>query len=81
MQTPRPTNGIFERLRSSAKIALLGAGLVGTGYYLHGAHGPTLVPAAEAAGAAVTPKTEVPSEAKALSHAFSSVANSSYQRT
>jgi serine protease Do len=34
----------------------------------------TLVSPATAAGSAVTPKTEVPSEARALSHAFSNVA-------
>jgi serine protease Do len=63
-----------SRLASLSKIALVGAGLLGGGVYLHGAHGPTLIAPAQAASAAVTPKTEVPSEAKALSHAFSSVA-------
>jgi serine protease Do len=73
-RTFRPAPGILSRLGSAAKIALLGAGLLGTGYYLHGPQGPTMVPSAEAASAAVTPKTEIPTEAKALSHAFSSVA-------
>jgi serine protease Do len=59
------------------KVALVGAGLslFGAGVYFHkGAPGPALIAPAEAATAAVTPKTEVPTEAKALSHAFSSVA-------
>jgi serine protease Do len=76
MQPQRPSQGntILHRLASTAKVALLGAGLAGTGLYLHGSHGPTLIAPAAAANAAVTPKTEVPSEAKALSHAFSAVA-------
>ncbi|HVU49387.1 MAG TPA: trypsin-like peptidase domain-containing protein [Polyangia bacterium] len=69
-----PQRTLQSRLASFSKIALLGAGLFGAGIYWHGAHGPALVAPAEAATAAVTPKTEVPSEAKALSHAFSSVA-------
>jgi serine protease Do len=59
------------------KGALVGAGLsiLGIGAYFHGgARGPSLIAPVEAASAAVTPKTEVPTEAKALSHAFSSVA-------
>jgi serine protease Do len=56
------------------KVALVGAALLGAGVYLHGGHGPALVAPAAAATAAVTPKTEVPTEAKALSHAFASVA-------
>ena len=59
------------RLRLVFCLALLGAA-VGLG-----ARTPTSVfaPAtAEAAGPAVTPKTEAPNEARALSHAFSNVA-------
>jgi serine protease Do len=62
---------------SLKKIALVGAALslLGAGALFHGGRGPSLIAPAEAASAAVTtPKTEVPSEAKALSHAFSSVA-------
>jgi serine protease Do len=61
-------------LGSAVKLVLLGAGLAAAGFYLHGAPAATLIAPAAAANAAVTPKTEVPSEAKALSHAFSSVA-------
>ncbi|HVV49537.1 MAG TPA: trypsin-like peptidase domain-containing protein [Polyangia bacterium] len=59
------------RLRLVFGLALLGAAV---GF---GARTPTslLAPAAaHAAGAAVTPKTEAPNEARALSHAFSNVA-------
>jgi serine protease Do len=69
-----PQRTLKSRLVSLSKVALLGAGFLGAGAYLHGAHGPALIAPAEAASAAVTPKTEVPNEAKALSHAFSSVA-------
>jgi len=69
-----PQRTLFQRFSSMTKIALLGAGLMGAGAYLHSAHGPELISPAAAASAAVTPKTEVPNEAKALSHAFSSVA-------
>jgi serine protease Do len=76
MQPQRPlrAHAFLHRLAATAKIALVGAGLAGAGLYFHGAHGPTLIAPAVAASAAVTPKTEVPSEAKALSHAFSAVA-------
>jgi serine protease Do len=73
-QRPFPGTSILHRLAQAAKVALMGAGLVGGALYLHGARGPTLIAPAAAASAAVTPKTEVPSEAKALSHAFSAVA-------
>ena len=62
------------RFASMTRVVLGAAGLLGAGVYLHGAHAPALIAPAEAASAAVTPKTEVPNEAKALSHAFSSVA-------
>ncbi|HVZ71847.1 MAG TPA: trypsin-like peptidase domain-containing protein [Polyangia bacterium] len=71
-----------RRLGSAAKLVGLGAGLATAGFLVLG-HGratlpvPSLVPTAAAAApaaAAVTPKTEVPNEARALSHAFSSVA-------
>jgi serine protease Do len=62
------------RLATMTKAALVAVGLLGAGVYVHGGHAPTLIAPAEAANAAVTPKTEVPNEAKALSHAFSSVA-------
>jgi serine protease Do len=68
----------FRRNGFTGKLALaltgLGAGIGGAGLYFHGAQAPALVAPAAAASAAVTPKTEVPTEAKALSHAFSSVA-------
>src|SRR5450432_3525081 len=73
-QRPLRAHPFLHRLAATAKIALVGAGLAGAGLYLYGVHGPTLVAPAAAASAAVTPKTEVPSEAKALSHAFSAVA-------
>jgi serine protease Do len=58
----------------AGKVALLGAGLGGAALFGFAGSRATLVPAAVAAAPAVTPKTEVPSEAKALSRAFSSVA-------
>jgi serine protease Do len=74
-----PQRTFPSRLASFTKAALVGAGLslLGVGAYFHGgagARGPALIAPVEAASAAVTPKTEVPTEAKALSHAFSSVA-------
>jgi serine protease Do len=71
-----PQRTFQSRLPSTKKMALVGAALsfLGIGAYFHGGHGPALIASAEAANAAVTPKTEVPTEAKALSHAFSSVA-------
>src|SRR5450755_3134334 len=62
---------IRTQLRVLLTVAVFGAavGLAG--------RGPTRLLAtapAVAAGAAVTPKTEVPNEARALSHAFSNVA-------
>src|SRR5215831_9244508 len=48
-------------------LIVLGAGVIG-------ARGAGLVSPASAAGAAVTPKTEAPNEARALSRAFSAVA-------
>ena len=65
---------VLSRLASAGKVALLGAGLGGAALLVYGVPGGTLVSPATAADAAVTPKTEVPNEAKALSRAFSSVA-------
>jgi serine protease Do len=66
---------IVQRIANGAKIVLVGASLVGAGVLVRGTNGPSLVAPASAASAAVTtPKTEVPNEARALSHAFSSVA-------
>ncbi len=69
------------RLGSAAKLVGLGAGLATVGFLAFGRGGPVTVPslvspavAAPPAATSVTPKTEVPNEAKALSHAFSSVA-------
>jgi serine protease Do len=67
-------NSGFDRLATAGKIALLGVGLAGAGVFWHGTRVPALVSTAAAATPAVTPKQEVPSEAKALSHAFSAVA-------
>jgi serine protease Do len=72
-RTPRRTSPL-DRLAAATKVALLGAGLAAAGIFLYGTRGPALVPSAAAATAAVTPKTEVPSEAKAISRAFSAVA-------
>jgi serine protease Do len=78
-QRPQPTS-MFQSLATGVKIVLLGAGvgagLFSAGVFWNGTHlpVPTLVGSAAAATPAVTPKQEVPSEAKALSHAFSSVA-------
>ncbi len=69
-----PQRTLQSRLASMTKVALVAASLLGAGVYFHGTHSPALIAPAEAASAAVTPKTEVPNEAKALSHAFSSVA-------
>jgi serine protease Do len=71
-----PRTSAFDRLATAAKVALFGVGLAGVGVFWHGTRVPmpALVSTAAAATPAVTPKQEVPSEAKALSHAFSSVA-------
>jgi serine protease Do len=77
MQAQRTSFGtsILHRVVTGAKVALVGAGLVGVGVFLRGTHAATLIaPAAAASAAVTTPKTEVPTEAKALSHAFSAVA-------
>jgi serine protease Do len=74
MQPQRPRHSTLRRLASASKIALVSAGLAAAGFLLHGTRGPTLIAPATAANSVVTPKTEVPSEAKALSHAFSAVA-------
>ena len=74
MQPQRQPDSTFHRIASASKIALLGAVLAGAGFFFHGARGPALVAPAAAASTAVTPKTEVPNEARALSHAFSAVA-------
>src|SRR5262245_66474206 len=64
-----------NRMRATiAALALGVAGMVGLPTFFHGTPGgPGIAPAA-AAGAAVTPKTEAPNEARALSRAFSNVA-------
>jgi len=64
-----------NRMRATVAALALGvAGLVGLPTLFHGTPGaPGIAPAA-AAGAAVTPKTEAPNEARALSRAFSNVA-------
>ncbi|HEY2730371.1 MAG TPA: trypsin-like peptidase domain-containing protein [Polyangia bacterium] len=74
MQPQRQPDSIFHRIASASKIALLCAVMAGAGFFFHGTRGPTLIAAAAAASTAVTPKTEVPNEARALSHAFSAVA-------
>jgi serine protease Do len=80
MQAPNPSKRtiLFSRLARGVKLALFAAGLGGAAILVHGTRDPmstmTLVPSAAAANAAVTPKTEVPSEAKAISRAFSAVA-------
>jgi serine protease Do len=58
----------------AALVACMGAGLLTLGIGAVGARGAGLVAPVQAAGAAVTPKTEAPNEARALSHAFSAVA-------
>jgi len=63
------------RRRRRWRAGLLGGGCVALAAVAGIAHGTTgLVTPAAAAGAAVTPKTEAPSEARAMSRAFSSVA-------
>src|SRR4029079_12484063 len=64
-----------NRMRATVAALALGvAGLVGLPTLFHGTPGaPGIAPAA-AAGAAVTPRTEAPNEARALSRAFSNVA-------
>src|SRR6267142_6857234 len=74
MQPQRPPRSTLRRLTSAGRILLLGAGLGGAGFFFHGTtRGPALIGPAAAANTAVTPKTEVPSEAKVLSRAFSAV--------
>jgi serine protease Do len=77
-QEARQGTSVVERLARAGKVAAVGVGvsaaLFGAGVFWHGTRVPSLVPSAAAATPAVTPKQEVPSEAKALSHAFSSVA-------
>jgi serine protease Do len=74
--TPPGNSGRLGRFGGLAKLALFGAGIASGAVFFHGtaARPPALVPTAVAANAAVTPKTEIPGEAKALSRAFSSVA-------
>src|SRR5262245_12883051 len=74
--TTPPRNPLPRRFGGLAKLALFGLGIASGAVLFHGtrAQPPALVPSAVAANAAVTPKTEVPGEAKALSRAFSSVA-------
>src|SRR5436190_11010535 len=66
---------IRNRMRAIVAALALGlAGMVGLPGLFHGAVGaPGIAPAA-AAGGSVTPKTEAPNEARALSRAFSNVA-------
>ncbi|HXU04052.1 MAG TPA: trypsin-like peptidase domain-containing protein [Polyangia bacterium] len=66
---------IRNRMRAIvAAVALGTAGIFGLPTFFHGTpSGPQIAPAA-AAGAAVTPRTEAPNEARALSRAFSNVA-------
>ncbi len=66
---------IRNRMRAIVAALALGlAGMVGLPGLFHGAPGaPGIAPAA-AAGGSVTPKTEAPNEARALSRAFSNVA-------
>jgi serine protease Do len=74
--TPPRIPARLGRFGGLAKLALFGAGIASGAVFFHGtdAQPPALVAPANAANAAVTPKTEVPGEAKALSRAFSSVA-------
>jgi len=68
---------IRNRMRATVAVLALGAaGLIGLPGLFHGApSAPSVgVAPAAAAGAAVTPKTEAPNEARALSRAFSNVA-------
>jgi serine protease Do len=55
-----------------AAIALGVAGVAGVAHF--DSHGPAAVATAQAAATAVTPKTEAPNEARALSRSFSNVA-------
>src|SRR5678815_5316762 len=78
--TPTPTrykgqHMISARMRTIVAALALGvAGVVGVpGLFQGSPSAPGIAPAA-AAGAAVTPKTEAPNEARALSRAFSNVA-------
>src|SRR3954453_20625623 len=66
---------IRNRMRAIVAALALGlAGMVGLPGLFHGApRAPGIAPAA-AAGGSVTPKTEAPNEARALSRAFSNVA-------
>src|SRR4051794_1980943 len=66
---------IRNRMRAIVAALALGlAGMVGLPGLFHGAPGaPGIAPAA-AAGGSVTPRTEAPNEARALSRAFSNVA-------
>ena len=68
---------IRNRMRAIVAALALGvAGVVGAPSLFHGTtpSAPGFVAPAAAAGAAVTPKTEAPNEARALSRAFSNVA-------
>jgi serine protease Do len=77
--TTPPRSSTRRRYGVLASLALFGLGAASGAVFFHGTPArptalPTLVAPAEAASAAVTPKTEVPGEAKALSRAFSAVA-------
>jgi serine protease Do len=65
-----------NRMRAAVAVLALGiAGVVGVPSLFHGSSaGSGVVAPAAAAPAAVTPKTEAPNEARALSRAFSNVA-------
>ena len=65
-----------NRMRATVAALALGvAGVVGVPTLFHGtAASPGVAPAAAATGGTVTPRTEAPNEARALSRAFSNVA-------
>src|SRR5262245_6879555 len=65
--TTPPRTPLSRRFGGLAKLALFGLGIASGALFFHGtgAQPPALVPSAVAANAAVTPKTEVPGEAKA----------------
>jgi serine protease Do len=80
MQPPTmPRTSNRRRFGVFTGLALFAAGITSGAVFFHGTNArppaiPDLVPSAVAASTAVTPKTEVPGEAKALSRAFSAVA-------
>src|SRR5262245_49973014 len=80
----RPSSGPRSALSSAnrtpvarlrrRRAGLLGAGVVAVAAIGGLAYGTGIATPAAAAGAAVTPKTEAPNEARAMSRAFSAVA-------